>query len=62
LGTGSPRSLSKAIGKPHSTIQYHLNLNTLKQAGLLVTKGKPPTTRYYIKRDEDVGELKNISR
>jgi hypothetical protein len=34
-------------------------LNTLKQAGLLVTKGKPPATRYYIKRDEDIGELKN---
>jgi hypothetical protein len=35
-------------------------LNTLKQAGLLVTKGKPPTTKYYIKRDEDIGELKKI--
>jgi DNA-binding transcriptional ArsR family regulator len=58
LGTGSPTSLSKAIGKPHSTIQYHLN--TLKQAGLLVTKGKTPTTKYYVKRGEDIGELKNI--
>jgi DNA-binding transcriptional ArsR family regulator len=56
LGTDSPTSLSKAIGKPPSTIQYHLN--TLKLAGLLVTKGKPPTIRYYIKRDEDIGELK----
>jgi hypothetical protein len=36
-------------------------LNTLKQAGLLVTKGKPPTTSYYIKRDEEIGELKKIS-
>jgi DNA-binding transcriptional ArsR family regulator len=62
LGTGSPTSLSKAIGKPHSTIQYQLNLNTLKEAGLLVTKGKPPTTRYYIKRDEEIGEKKIISR
>jgi hypothetical protein len=35
-------------------------LNTLKQAGLLVTNGKPPTTRYYIKSGEDIGELKNI--
>jgi DNA-binding transcriptional ArsR family regulator len=60
LGTGSPTSLSKAIGKPPSTIQYHLN--TLKQAGLLVTKGKPPTTKYYIKREEEIGELKKISR
>jgi DNA-binding transcriptional ArsR family regulator len=59
LGTCSPTSLSKAIGKPPSTIQYHLN--TLKQAGLFVTNGKPPTTRYYIKRDEDIGEIKNIS-
>jgi DNA-binding transcriptional ArsR family regulator len=40
----SPTSLTKAIGKPLSTIQYHLN--TLKQAGLLVTKGKPTTIRY----------------
>jgi type II secretory pathway predicted ATPase ExeA len=55
LSAGSPTSLSKAIGKPPSTIQYHLN--TLKQAGLLVTKGKPPTTKYYI-REEDIGELK----
>ena len=61
LGTGTQTSLSKAIGKPPSTIQYHLNLNTLKQAGLLVTKGKPPTTRYYIKRGENIGELKKIS-
>jgi hypothetical protein len=36
-------------------------LNTLKEAGLFVTKGKPPTTRYYLKRDEDICELKNIS-
>jgi GMP synthase PP-ATPase subunit len=33
-------------------------LNTLKEAGLLVTKGKPPTTKYYIKRDEEIDELK----
>ena len=60
LGTCSQTSLNKAIGKPPSTIQYHLN--TLKQAGLLVTKGKPPTTKYYIKREEDIGELKKIPR
>jgi hypothetical protein len=30
LSSGSPTSLSKAIEKPPSTIQYHLN--TLKQA------------------------------
>jgi small GTP-binding protein len=60
LSSGSPTSLSKAIGKPHSTIPYHLN--TLKQAGLLVTKGKPPTIRYYIKRGEYIGEIKNIPR
>jgi hypothetical protein len=37
-------------------------LNRLKQAGLFVTKGKPSTTKYYIKRDEEIGGIKNISR
>jgi DNA-binding transcriptional ArsR family regulator len=60
LSSGSPTSLSKAIGKPPATIQYPLNI--LKHAGLLVTKGKPPTTKYYIKRDEEIGGIKNISR
>jgi hypothetical protein len=36
-------------------------LNTLKEAGLLVTKGKPPTTKNYIKSGEEIGELKKIS-
>jgi DNA-binding transcriptional ArsR family regulator len=58
LGTGSQTSLNKAIGKSPSTIQYHLN--TLKQAGFLVTKGKLPTTKYYTKRGEDIGEKKYL--
>ena len=49
FGSGSPTTLSKALGRPATTIQYHLNI--LKQAGLILAKGRAPVTKYYISKE-----------
>jgi Cdc6-like AAA superfamily ATPase len=49
LKRGSPKSIGMVLGKSPPTIQYHLNI--LKQAGLVVSKGKAPATTYYVAKD-----------